>query len=153
MRIVPLLLTVLLIWPHTAAAREVSDALGRKVVIPETVERVICSGSGCLRLLTYLRPMLGWFAVSLIGFVIFASAQPMLAGVLKYFVDGLTLPAGGLMAAAVGVIVGVPSLRIKGLYLAIATLAAQLIIEWIINHVPAISGGSPPRTASSAGWD
>ena len=46
-----------------------------------------------LRLLSYLRPMLGWFAVSLIGFIIFASAQPMLAGVLKYFVDGLTLPA------------------------------------------------------------
>lgn len=55
MRIVPILLTLLLIWPHTAAAREVSDALGRKVVIPETVERVICSGSGCLRLLTYLQ--------------------------------------------------------------------------------------------------
>jgi branched-chain amino acid transport system permease protein len=54
----------------------------------------------------------------------------------------VTLPAGGLMAAAIGVVVGIPSLRIKGLYLAIATLAAQLIIEWIINHVPAISGGS-----------
>src|SRR5476649_3082712 len=54
----------------------------------------------------------------------------------------LTLPAGGLMAAAVGVLVGIPSLRIKGLYLAIATLAGQLIIEWTINHVPAISGGA-----------
>lgn len=43
-----------------------------------------------LRLLGYLRPMLGWFAVSLLGFVIFASAQPMLASVLKYFVDGIT---------------------------------------------------------------
>jgi len=53
----------------------------------------------------------------------------------------LTLPAGGLMAAAVGAIVGIPSLRIKGLYLAIATLAGQLIIEWTINHVPWISGG------------
>src|SRR5262250_3807823 len=53
----------------------------------------------------------------------------------------LTLPAGGLMAALIGVIVGMPSLRIKGLYLAIATLAGQLIIEWTINHVPAISGG------------
>src|SRR5258708_5895727 len=53
----------------------------------------------------------------------------------------LTLPAGGLMAAAIGVVVGIPSLRIKGLYLAIATLAGQLIIEWTINHVPAISGG------------
>lgn len=54
----------------------------------------------------------------------------------------ITLPAGGLMAAAVGALVGIPSLRIKGLYLAIATLAGQLIIEWTINHVPAISGGT-----------
>ena len=53
----------------------------------------------------------------------------------------ITLPAGGLMAAAIGAVVGIPSLRIKGLYLAIATLAGQLIIEWTINHVPWISGG------------
>jgi branched-chain amino acid transport system permease protein len=54
----------------------------------------------------------------------------------------ITLPAGGLMAAFIGALVGIPSLRIKGLYLAIATLAGQLIIEWTINHVPAISGGT-----------
>src|SRR5437899_11767281 len=54
----------------------------------------------------------------------------------------IALPAGGLMAALVGAIVGIPSLRIKGLYLAIATLAGQLIIEWVINHTPAISGGA-----------
>ena len=54
----------------------------------------------------------------------------------------ITLPAGGLMAALVGAVVGIPSLRIKGLYLAIATVAGQLIIEWIINHVPWISGGT-----------
>jgi branched-chain amino acid transport system permease protein len=53
----------------------------------------------------------------------------------------VNLLAGGLMAAAVGAVVGIPSLRIKGLYLAIATLAGQLIIEWIINHVTFISGG------------
>jgi len=54
----------------------------------------------------------------------------------------LTLPAGGMMAAAIGALVGIPSLRIKGLYLAIATLAGQLIIEWTINHVSWISGGA-----------
>jgi branched-chain amino acid transport system permease protein len=54
----------------------------------------------------------------------------------------LAIPAGGLMAAAVGAIVGIPSLRIRGIYLVISTLAAQLIIEWLINHVPAISGGT-----------
>lgn len=50
--------------------------------------------------------------------------------------------AGGAMAALVGTFFGIPSLRIKGLYLAIATLAAQLIIEWTINHVKWISGGA-----------
>ena len=50
-----------------------------------------------LRLLGYLRPMLGWFAVSLLGFVIFASAQPMLASVLKYFVDGITAPSSSTL--------------------------------------------------------
>lgn len=54
----------------------------------------------------------------------------------------VTLPAAGAVTALVGVIVGVPSLRIKGLYLTIATLAAQFIIEWIINHVAWISGGT-----------
>ena len=54
----------------------------------------------------------------------------------------VSVPAGGLMAAAIGTVVGIPSLRIKGLYLAIATLAAQLIIEWTINHVPWVSGGT-----------
>jgi branched-chain amino acid transport system permease protein len=53
----------------------------------------------------------------------------------------VNLLAGGLMAALVGTVVGIPSLRIKGLYLAIATLAGQLIIEWTINHVTFISGG------------
>ena len=53
----------------------------------------------------------------------------------------LTLPAGAAMAALVGIVVGLPSLRIRGFYLAIATLAAQLVIEWIINRSPAISGG------------
>lgn len=51
------------------------------------------------------------------------------------------IPAGGAVAALVGTFFGIPSLRIKGLYLAIATLAAQFIIEWTINHSEWISGG------------
>jgi branched-chain amino acid transport system permease protein len=54
----------------------------------------------------------------------------------------ITLPAGGAMAALIGILVGLPSLRVKGIYLAIATLAAQLIIEWTINHTPWISGSA-----------
>src|SRR5437773_6637730 len=53
----------------------------------------------------------------------------------------VNLLLGGLMGALIGAIVGIPSLRIKGLYLAIATLAGQPIIESTINHVTFISGG------------
>ena len=42
---------------------------------------------------------------------------------------------GGLCAAAVGVVFGLPSLRIKGLYLAVATLACQFFVLWAINRV------------------
>lgn len=42
----------------------------------------------------------------------------------------------GFFAAAVGVIFGLPSLRIKGFYLAIATLAAQFFLEWAFVRIP-----------------
>jgi branched-chain amino acid transport system permease protein len=42
----------------------------------------------------------------------------------------------GLAAAAAGVIFGLPSLRIKGLYLAVTTLAAQFFFEWCFIRVP-----------------
>jgi branched-chain amino acid transport system permease protein len=41
----------------------------------------------------------------------------------------------GLMAAVVGVLFGIPSLRIKGFYLAVATLASQFFLLWIFDHV------------------
>jgi len=44
------------------------------------------------RLLRYLRPFIGYFAISIAGYLIFASSQPMQAAVLKYFVDGLSAP-------------------------------------------------------------
>lgn len=44
------------------------------------------------RLLGYVRPYIGMFILSIVGFLIFASTQPMLAGMLKYFVDGLSNP-------------------------------------------------------------
>jgi branched-chain amino acid transport system permease protein len=42
---------------------------------------------------------------------------------------------GGLMAALVGILFGIPSLRIKGLYLAVATLAAQFFFDWVFIRV------------------
>jgi branched-chain amino acid transport system permease protein len=59
----------------------------------------------------------------------------------------------GLLAALVGLVFGIPSLRIKGFYLAVATLAAQFFILWLFNKVgwfvnysPSGTITAPPRT-------
>lgn len=44
--------------------------------------------------------------------------------------------SSGFFAAAVGLVFGIPSLRIKGLYLAVTTLAAQFFLEWAFIRVP-----------------
>jgi len=53
----------------------------------------------------------------------------------------VTLPAAGLMAAALGVVVGLPSLRIKGLYLAVATLAMQFLLVYVFREWESVTGG------------
>ncbi len=57
----------------------------------------------------------------------------------------------GFFAAAIGIAFGIPSLRIKGFYLAVATLAAQffgdwafLRIKWLTNYTPSGSVNAPP---------
>jgi branched-chain amino acid transport system permease protein len=54
------------------------------------------------------------------NFLVRIDGMPMLAAILL----------GGLCATAVGIVFGIPSLRIKGLYLAVATLAAQFFVDW-----------------------
>jgi branched-chain amino acid transport system permease protein len=58
---------------------------------------------------------------------------------------------GGVCAAAVGILFGIPSLRIKGFYLAVATLASQFFLDWMFiritwwtNYSPSGSATSPP---------
>lgn len=53
----------------------------------------------------------------------------------------VALPAGGVMAALVGMVFGIPSLRLRGLYLAMATIAAQFIIEFTIRRWDKLTGG------------
>jgi branched-chain amino acid transport system permease protein len=59
----------------------------------------------------------------------------------------------GVMAAAVGIVFGLPSLRIKGFYLAVATLASQFFLVWLfnkvgwfVNYAPSGTITAPPRT-------
>lgn len=61
----------------------------------------------------------------------------------------LALVLGGLCAAAVGVAFGLPSLRIKGFYLAVATLAAQFFIIWALTKFPWFSNHSASGVIST----
>jgi len=55
----------------------------------------------------------------------------------------ITLPIAGLGAGLIGLFFGLPSLRVKGFYLAMSTLAAQFIIPWFIrNTFPEIFNGA-----------
>jgi len=48
---------------------------------------------------------------------------------------------GGVMAAVIGIGFAFAALRVKGLYLALSTLALQFVMDWVLNNVQAISGG------------
>jgi branched-chain amino acid transport system permease protein len=63
---------------------------------------------------------------------------------------GLNLIAGGLVAMLAGVLVGLPSLRVKGLYLAIATIAAGVIAHFFFSHFTSLTGGSSGLTVPPA---
>ncbi|MGE8352944.1 MAG: lipid A export permease/ATP-binding protein MsbA [Pseudomonas protegens] len=74
------------------------------------------------RLLGYVRPYIGLFLISIVGFLIFASTQPMLGYILKYFVDGLSNPEAALFPT-------VPYLRDMRLLQAVPLLIV-LIAAW-----------------------
>ncbi len=48
----------------------------------------------------------------------------------------VALPAGTILTAGVALLFGLPSLRVKGIYLAMVTLASQYVIVWVITHPP-----------------
>lgn len=56
---------------------------------------------------------------------------------------------GGLMAALVGILFGIPSLRIKGLYLAVATLAAQFFFDWVFLRVKWFTNYTPSGSVNA----
>jgi branched-chain amino acid transport system permease protein len=75
-----------------------------------------------------------FFGVGAYAGAIFATALhlPML----------VSIPAAGLVTAGIGMIFGIPSGRLKGLYLTIATLAGQFIIEYVLIHWESLTKGT-----------
>jgi branched-chain amino acid transport system permease protein len=67
------------------------------------------------------------------NFLVRIDGMPMIAAVLL----------GGVCTTVVGVLFGIPSLRIKGLYLAVATLAAQFFLDWAFLRISWFTNNSP----------
>jgi branched-chain amino acid transport system permease protein len=76
-------------------------------------------------------------------------------------IDGMplivALLSGGFFATIVGIVFGVPSLRVKGLYLAVATLAAQFFCDWAFSRISwftnnSTSGSVAVSNLSVFGW-
>ncbi|MFO1264106.1 MAG: branched-chain amino acid ABC transporter permease [Rhodoferax sp.] len=70
-------------------------------------------------------------------------------------IDGMPLIAallsGGFFATLVGIFFGIPSLRVKGLYLAVATLAAQFFCDWAFLRIGWFTNNNPSGSVSVSG--
>jgi len=92
---------------------------------------------------TGLNILLGYCGQLSIGHAGFVAVGAYTSAVLTNrfelpFLVGLI--CSGFMAGAIGLIFGIPSVRVRGFYLAITTIAAQFIIIWVINHL-GLTGG------------
>jgi branched-chain amino acid transport system permease protein len=109
-----------------------------------------------LALTSYVMPWLIWAAAALglnliIGWagqfhfgyaaIMGIGAYTAVHGVRAGIPWEIAVVLGGLMATVVGIVFSFAALRVKGLYLALSTLALQFVMDWVISHVPAISGG------------
>ena len=130
----------------------VSDYLFRALIIPFLILTIAAIG---------LNILVGYCGQISLGTAAFMAIGAYAAYNLVIRVPGmnflLAMLLAGFVAALVGVVFGVPSLRIKGLYLAVATLAAQFFIDWLFARVKwftnySSSGSVSPAPIDIFGW-
>lgn len=92
------------------------------------------------------------------GLVSLGSAAFMAVGAYAAYnvdlrIEGMPLlgaiAAAALITAAIGLVFGLPSLRLRGFYLAVSTLAAQFFVQWALNKFGWFSNGSPSGIISA----
>jgi branched-chain amino acid transport system permease protein len=96
----------------------------------------------------------GLFSIGHAAFLgVGAYTQAVLAGMGWPF--PLSIAAAALLSAAVGAVVGLPALRVKGIYLGIATLAFGFIVEEVLARWESVTGGNSGKsvgTLQAFGW-
>lgn len=137
------------LWPLPADRWQVALVAALVLAAPLFMSR--------LYLMSYLMPWLIWSAAALSLTLLMGIAGQLHFGFAAVMAIGaytsvhltraglpfeVALIGAGLMAALVGSVFGAAALRVKGLYLVMATLAMQYLVDWVIINVPAISGGA-----------
>ena len=120
-----------------------SDYAFRAVIIPFLILSLAAIG---------LNILVGYCGQISLGTGAFMAVGAYAAYNLQVRIEGmpllLALIGGGLCATVAGVLFGIPSLRIRGLYLAVATLAAQFFTDWFTNRVPWVTNDSSSGSVS-----
>jgi branched-chain amino acid transport system permease protein len=142
----------LIAFAYLAVPALASDYMFRALIIPFVILAIAAIG---------LNILVGYCGQISIGQAAFMSVGAYAAYNLVIRVPQLNflvvlLLAGGI-AALVGALFGIPSLRIKGLYLAVSTLAAQFFIDWMFARVKWFTNYSSSGSVSTApielfGW-
>ncbi len=136
-----LLALVLIVVPLTA-----SEYLFRAILIPFLILSLAALG---------LNILVGYCGQISLGTGAFMAVGAYAAYNCQARIDGipviLSLLLGGAAATVVGVAFGTPSLRIKGLYLAVATLAAQFFVDWACLRLKWVTNDSSSGSVSVAG--
>ncbi|MCF8031728.1 MAG: branched-chain amino acid ABC transporter permease [Desulfarculaceae bacterium] len=119
-------------------AQTVSDWVGINMLNMFILIFIFLVGAHGLNLLT------GYTGQISLGHGAFMGVGAYTAGILANlgWPFWICLPAAGVVTAGVGMIFGIPSLRLRGLYLAIATLAAQFILVYAMRNWEHLTGGS-----------
>jgi branched-chain amino acid transport system permease protein len=147
--IFPIVQDRVVVWLAIAAAFVLPPVLAdeywlQAVLIPFLIYALAALG---LNLLTGYAGQLslgtgGFMAVGAYAAFKLTTAFPQLSIVVVFLL-------AGVIAAAVGLVFGIPSLRIKGFYLAVATLASQFFLIWLFNKVPWFVNYAPSGTITA----
>ncbi|MGD6816433.1 branched-chain amino acid ABC transporter permease [Metabacillus sp. 84] len=94
----------------------------------------------------------GQFSIGHAGFLAVGAYASAIFTMNLQLPFGLALLAGGLAAAAAGLVIGIPTLRLKGDYLAIATLGFGEIVRIMLLNIDYVGGASGMQVSNLATW-
>ncbi|CAN5213567.1 branched-chain amino acid ABC transporter permease [soil metagenome] len=136
-------IAVLLVLALTVVPMFAGDYLLRAIVLPFLILALAAIGLNIL--------------VGYCGQISLGTGAFMAVGAYAAWNIGVRLPGtplivqvlfGGVCATAVGIVFGIPSLRIRGLYLAATTLAAQFFVDWLFLRVSWFTNNSSSGSVS-----